>query len=299
MEICINDMHAVVQMEEAFKAGDLHCLRAVAAAVPCERRHELPWFMHLDVEHPMWATMMHAHMRHPEAVDGFGDGTFLAEGTTAFQWACRQGYLDTAQWLLASPQAYVDPHNFHDFAFRGACEHGHLAVAQWLVGLQGVDVHGFGEAAFRAACRNGHLAVARWLVSLGAVDVHAEDEEAFTGAVYHDHLEVAQWLCSLGVVVATSTLVKLAQQAIHSNHRGMLQWLLQRPCMNVHLYGDLLFQTATAWGESSHNAIACWLLDQDPSWTQWPVHAMRNLQWWSEPRDAWMRAVVAAAAGAR
>lgn len=286
------EMYAAEQLLDAFTAGDPDRMRALAAACPSNRRRELPWFLHLDMEHPMWTTMMLAHMSRPEVVHGFGDGTSLGDGTCAFVWACWQGHLDMAQWLLASPQAYVDIHDFHDFAFRRACERGHLAVAQWLIGLGGVDVHNVNDAAFSVACREGHLETAQWLVSLGGVDVHAENDHAFGGAVMHDHIQVAHWLWSMGVVVETSSLVSLAQHATHANHRGMLQWLLQRPGMHVHILGDVLFQTATWWGDSEHNDIARWLLDQDPSWTQWPVEAMRQLQCWSRPRNAWMRAVV-------
>ena len=60
----------------------------------------------------------------------------------------------------------VDIHVGGEYAFRWACGNGHLDVAQWLVGLGGVDIHAFDEYAFRRACANGYLECARALVGL-------------------------------------------------------------------------------------------------------------------------------------
>jgi hypothetical protein len=37
--------------------------------------------------------------------------------------------------------------------------------------------------------------------------------------------------------------------------------------------------------------VAKWLIAMEPEWA-WPAEGMRALQTWSQPRDAWMRAVL-------
>ena len=51
-----------------------------------------------------------------------------------FLWACKNGHLDAAKWLL-TVETDIDVRAQDDLAFRLACEEGHLDVAQWLISI--------------------------------------------------------------------------------------------------------------------------------------------------------------------
>jgi hypothetical protein len=112
------------------------------------------------------------------------------------------------------------------------------------------------DDAFKAACECGHLQIAQWLFALGGVVMHAGRVRTFGWVCQNGHLQVAQWLTTLS------------------------GW-------NIHADEDYAFELACWCG---HLGLARWLVSLDPSWN-WPTEAMWALQVWSEPRDAWMRAV--------
>ena len=84
-------------------------------------------------------------------------------------------------------------------SFKWACENGHLEVAQWLLSIKpDIDVSAVSDWAFRWTCENGHLEVAQWLLSIKPdIDVSAVSDWAFKGACQEGHLDVSQWLCTL------------------------------------------------------------------------------------------------------
>jgi len=57
-----------------------------------------------------------------------------AENDYAFRWACYNGHLEVAQWLLIKKQDINISFDNH-FAFRNACINGHLEVVKWLQSL--------------------------------------------------------------------------------------------------------------------------------------------------------------------
>ena len=116
--------------------------------------------------------------------------------------ACRNGNLELVQKLYS--EYNIDVHAGNEGAFRWACYNGHLKVAQWLLSLnldQPIDVHNTNEWVFRNVCEIGNLNMAQWLVSLDLdppIDIHAVGNWAFKGACWKGHLEIAQWLVQLG-----------------------------------------------------------------------------------------------------
>lgn len=121
-----------------------------------------------------------------------------AEDEYAFRYACRNGYLNVAQWLLQiKPTINISAKN--DYAFKWSCSFGHLNIVQWLLQMKPtINISASEEYAFREACSNGHLNVAQWLLQIKpTIDISAKNEEAFIRSCINWHLNVAQWLVSL------------------------------------------------------------------------------------------------------
>jgi len=154
-----------------------------------------------------------------------------------FRWACENGHLEVAKWLLqlgnemSSP---IDIHGHDEHAFRWACANGHLEVAKWLWLLGNeisspIDIHAHDEYVFRCACKEGHLEIAKWLLLLGnemssPIDIHARDEYGFECACMNGHLEVAKWLWQLGNEISSPI-------DIHADN----EYAFEYACMNGHL----------------------------------------------------------------
>ena len=103
-----------------------------------------------------------------------------AENERAFRWACKNGHLNVAKWLLAlgtmDEQRSINIHADDECAFKWYCENGHLIVAKWLLelgttcchptclsgticsldGQSGINIHADNEYAFKSACANGY-----------------------------------------------------------------------------------------------------------------------------------------------
>ncbi len=61
----------------------------------------------------------------------------------------------------------IDISAYNEFAFRYACTNGHIEVAQWLLSVNpDINISAYHDYAFRFACRYEHLEVALWLQSL-------------------------------------------------------------------------------------------------------------------------------------
>jgi len=149
------------------------------------------------------------------------------------------------------------------WVFALGCTHGHLGILQQLVAEGLVTDVRFGRnRAFRTACGCGHLDVAKWLLRQGGVNVHCKQDAAFRGACRRGHVRVAQWLVSLGGV------------DIHARH-------------------SVAFKPVYSSRHGARAVAVCRFLGTlNPTWSRWPTAVLQGMRTWSEPRDAWMRAVV-------
>jgi ankyrin repeat protein len=93
----------------------------------------------------------------------------------------------------------IDISVLNEYAFRYACVNGHLHDAQWLLqNKPAIDISAYNEEVFRYACSNGHLHVAQWLLQIKpTIDISANNESAFIWACVNGHLHVSKWLVSL------------------------------------------------------------------------------------------------------
>jgi hypothetical protein len=88
------------------------------------------------------------------------------------QKACGEGHLAAAQWALRHSGGCVDAdvRTNANQLFQFACANGRIHVAKWLLGLGHVDIHAHDNWAMTKAVRNGHAEVCRWLLGLDPDD---------------------------------------------------------------------------------------------------------------------------------
>ncbi len=132
------------------------------------------------------------YLLYPTTIDIIGNCQY------AFKWACENGHLEVAKWLLTI-ESNIDISAYNDVAFTTACFNGHLEVAKWLLTIKPtINVSAEAECAFQLACRYGHLEVIQWLLTIKpTINIYAMCGYAFTSACENGHLKVAQWLQSI------------------------------------------------------------------------------------------------------
>ena len=209
--------------------------------------------------------------------------------TKLFNYLCKNGHLEDAQWLYQiKPSINISANN--EEAFRFACHSGHLQVAQWLYEIKPIsiknrniniiervsrwlyyfiiqnncvlNISAENEFAFRGACTNGHLEVAQWLYQIKpTLDI---SEEAFRNACYGGHLEVAQWLYQIKPTLNISECNEYAFQCACGNgHLLVAQWLYQvKPTLDISADNEFAFLSACVNG---HIQVAQWLQSLNPN----------------------------------
>lgn len=111
-----------------------------------------------------------------------------------FRWACGNGNLRIAKWLLkVAPK--INVRSLNDCAFRWACGNGHLQTCKWLLKIAPINVHAEGELAFLWACEEGHLKVAKWLLKIApSIKICTDHGYAFHRAYVNGHRRLSKWL---------------------------------------------------------------------------------------------------------
>ena len=129
------------------------------------------------------------------------------------------------------------------------------------------------------ACARGQGAAVRWLVTRMGADIQANEAAAFRVVASCGDLDLVKWVWTTGPV---------------DIRRG--SWALQRNTINMTLvfesHGNHAFLNAV---ENGHLHIARWVAGLVPAYPPWPDEYMQLIKSWDQPRDAWMRAVVARA----
>ena len=182
----------------ACKGGHLHTaqwLHSLGAAVKPDVFLELPWAVDKWAV-TKWLVELGGMERHVRM-----------QSDTAFMYACHEGNLEAAQWLVGLGAVNVDAFAWQGFYW--AIIKGRVRLARWLRQLGGLDVHedprlGPHGWAFCTACLKMHVDLAKWLYSLGGVNVHERQNMALIGLLsdLHDRedpqvLHFARWLVSL------------------------------------------------------------------------------------------------------
>ncbi len=176
------------------------------------------------------------------------------EDNITFVWACENGHLEIAQWLLSliSFNWNINPCACDNWAFKLACENGHLEIVKWLFSLRefgfNIDPSMHNSCVFVKACSNGHLEIVKWLFSLREfgfnIDPTTCDNISISRAIENGHLEIVKWLFSLknskiNIMITSEINFKWI---IYNEHINTVKFLLSLdiaiPHINHH-YNDI------------------------------------------------------------
>lgn len=112
----------------------------------------------------------------------------------AFEYACMNGRLETAQWIYDFDSSRVIPRL--SSAFCRTCEGGYLEVAQWLWTLGPIDIIEV-HRRFDHICDTKNIGVIRWLVESCGVSPAYANNYALIHAIEENYKEVADYLFGL------------------------------------------------------------------------------------------------------
>lgn len=161
-------------------------------------------------------------------------------GSRAFVAACRNGQLETAQWLYSLGHDQWEGVDYR--ALLSACGHGHLPVVQWLSTQVPEVTERFCARLFSCACGHGRLEVAQWLHSLGQDIPPGAYQESFCAACGRYNLELVEWLYSLGGIDHRAQDDLAWQMACRARSREAICFLidlgLPEEVLENHMYSD-------------------------------------------------------------
>ena len=208
---------------------------------------------------------------------------------SALSQACVDGDVAKAKALMAMGAPMVPP---LPSTFGAVCLKGHVQVAEWLLGQAVVSANDLWEC-FTQACSNGQLAVAQWLWLHMPLEVSSDNIATVAHkACQGGHLHVLDWLNSVGALMNQELREALFHHACLQGCLDVAKWLHSLGGVDIHAKSNYAFYYAAFSQNAAH--VAQWLFTLDPVRSAWPVWALRHLQAWPAPRDAWMRAVVRA-----
>ena len=107
-----------------------------------------------------------------------------------FIWACENGHMEVAQWIMSSIIAY-DINAFIDL-----CINGELVLAKEVYSINPeIDISTDNECIFKIVCENGHLEMAKWLLSVKPdINISIDDNHALKYARKNGHMKLVSWL---------------------------------------------------------------------------------------------------------
>ena len=107
-----------------------------------------------------------------------------------FIWACENGHVEIAQWIMSSIIAYDIN------AFIELCRYGELQLAQDFYSINPeIDISADNERSFKIVCENGYLEMAKWLLSVKPdINISIDDNHALKYARKNGHMKIALWL---------------------------------------------------------------------------------------------------------
>jgi len=174
-----------------------------------------------------------------------------------FRWSCSNGHLTTAQWLYT-----VYPTNMiTDELFYSTCAEGHIEVAEWLLKMQpSIDVYGNGGH-FICACGRGNLRMVKWLCSKFKPN-NKTMIDAYEWTCERGDIETAEYLWEIGIEIGDVELSELFIIVCELGEWKMAQWLYStHPGINISINDEYAFRNACC---SGYLEIAQWLLEIKP-----------------------------------
>ena len=129
-----------------------------------------------------------------------------AKNEEPFRWACAEGHLEVAKWIVDISRNTNHPCNIHhnnDITFSLACRCGHLEVAKWIFDISPRNTLLFNSTAeFKWICYNDHFDLAKWIFEISKntddpCNIHIDDDMPFREACKHGNLEFAKWIIQI------------------------------------------------------------------------------------------------------
>jgi len=113
----------------------------------------------------------------------------------AFIWACINGFINIAEWLL-SKKTDINISVNNEQAFRSSCANGNLQVLKWLIQLKpDINISILEERAFTNACSTGNLEIVKWLYEYKPdIDITAENHYSICIAYQYKHYNIVDYL---------------------------------------------------------------------------------------------------------